>query len=100
MKKLLLLISIVLVAVLVAGCGQEVVHEEKSTTAPAEAPVQTRPAATAPQAPAAATAPETASTSDTGTSAIETEINSLDEIDSDLDLSQLDALDSDLAAIS
>jgi len=91
-KEAFLLITIVAIALLVAGCGQRAPIAQQNNPQPA-APVQ--PQAAAPSAPA-----QTNATSDAGLSAMGTEINSLNNLYSDIDLSQLDSLDSDLALVS
>ena len=88
-KEIIFLISLFAIAVLIAGCGQRAPTQQNNQQP--VAPVQ--PQATTPAA-------QPAATGDAGLSAMGTEINSLDNLDSDIDLSQLDSLDSDLALIS
>lgn len=92
-KEVFLFIAIVAIALLVAGCGQRVQTTPQNNQQQPNVPVQ--PQATAPSAPAQPTV-----TNDSGLSEMGTQIDSLNDIDSDIDLSQLDGMDSDLALVS
>lgn len=86
MKKAIFLILMFSVAVLLAGCGQ------KSINAPEKTPVKVINVQTTTTAPVQQTADST--------NAIGNEINGLSNLDSEIDMNDLNTVDQDLDSVS